>query len=201
MKWYERPWVAWDTETSGMNSEARVIELGIVTFERGVPVRRWSSLFNPPGLDWSHPDVVAATAVNKITREEVQGAPRFEDVLPQIMLEFTADVWVGHNQVFDARMLSYELQRAGTHLPEPEFRVCTLALARRQRRGAYGGNKLHEVAARFGVPLDGAHRAVADAEATGRILAKMVRDGHVPSEDDAMKRLCEPYAPGGNKKP
>ena len=194
MRWDETSWSVFDTETSGMQSSARILELGVVTFERGRVVRRWSSLFCPPDIDWQHPDVLKALSVNRLTREQLQGQPRFEDVLPQILVELSTDVWVAHNFSFDQRMLSYELQRLQMELPLPKFRICTLDISRKLNRIA--GNKLEEVARRFSVSLVGAHRAVADAEACGNILSAMVQGGYVPTDDVAMQRLCSEPAAG-----
>lgn len=188
MRWYEKSWAVFDTETTGMGRDARIIELGIVTFEGGRIVQRWSSLFNPPGTDWEHPDVVKALAVNGITREQLQDAPTFEAKLPELLVQFDASVWVAHNISFDSRMLLQEFNRCNAKYRAPEFRVCTLDLARKYHPAP--GNKLAEVASRFDVTLNGAHRAVADAEACGYILAAMVRGGHVPADDAAMQRLC-----------
>ena len=188
MKWYEQSWSVFDTETSGFKKTSRILELGVVTFERGVVVRRWSSLFCPLDMDWNDTDVQSAFKVNGLSREQLEGQPRFEDVLPQLLVELDAPVWVAHNITFDERMLVQELNRCSAKYRAPEFRICTLDLARKYHPAP--GNKLAEVAPRFGVELNGAHRAVADAEACGYILAAMVRGGHVPTDDAAMQRLC-----------
>ena len=193
MGWHERSWAVLDTETSGFKSTARILELGVVAFEMGRPVRRWSSLVCPPDLEWDHPDVVGAFKVNGLSKEKLQGAPRFEDVVHQLLVELDAAVWVAHNHAFDQRMLMQEFTRCQITPRVPDFRICTLDLARKFVNGATG-NKLEEVAARFGVPLTGAHRAVADAEACGNILAAMVRGGYVPTDDMAMQQLCKSLA-------
>lgn len=189
MQWYENSWAVFDTETTGFNSTARILELGIVTFERGHVVNRWSSLFNPPDVDWNHPDVASALKVNGIKREDLAHAPRFEDKIPELLVQLDADVWVAHNFKFDARMLRQELERSRMTARVPTFPICTLEIARRLMNGVKG-NTLADVAARFGVTPAGAHRAVADAETTGRVLVHMVRDGYVPTTNAEMQRLC-----------
>jgi DNA polymerase-3 subunit epsilon len=188
MRWFEQSWAAWDVESTGFKKSSRIIELGVVTFERGIAVRRWSSLFCPSDVDWNDQDVQGALKVNGITREQLQGQPTFQDMLPQLLVELDAPVWVSHNFSFDERMLLQEFNRCNAKYRAPEFRICTLDLARKYHPTP--GNKLAEVAPRFGVTLSGAHRAVADAEACGYILAAMVRGGHVPADDAAMQRLC-----------
>jgi DNA polymerase III epsilon subunit family exonuclease len=193
MSWHERSWSVFDTETTGFRSNARVVELGVVIFEMGRPVRRWSSLLCPPDLEWDSPDVLAAFKVNGLSREKLQGAPRFEDVVHQLLVEFDSDVWVAHNYSFDQRMLSQEFTRCKVSTRAPAFRICTLDLARKFVNYS-PGNKLEEVASRFGVTLSGAHRAVADAEACGQVLTAMVRGGYVPTDDMAMQQMCKSLA-------
>ena len=40
MKWYEQSWSVFDCETTGFRKSSRIIELGVVTFERGIAVYR-----------------------------------------------------------------------------------------------------------------------------------------------------------------
>jgi hypothetical protein len=164
-----------------------------VVFEGGEPVHEWSQLLCPEDVDWNSTDVQRALEVNRIDRRDLLGKPTFRDVLPDLVLELSQPVWVAHNADFDMRMLRQELQRLGQPLQEPELLICTKNLAAKLNTGS-GGNRLEEVATRYNVSIDLAHRAVADAKTCGRVLNAMLRHGGVPQEDNAMKELCKQAA-------
>lgn len=183
-------WAAFDTETSGVGTAARILEVGVVTFEGGQPVREWSQLICPPDVDWNDPKVQEALAVNKLTADLLHGRPTFEQILPDLLVELSHDVLVAHNADFDMRMIAQELQRLSRPALSPRLLICTLNLASHQR-GQVKGNKLGDVAARYNVPQNGAHRAVVDAATCGLVLTAMLRAGHVPGEDAAMSELTK----------
>lgn len=160
----------------------------MVVFEGGKPVHEWSQLLCPEDVDWENADVKKALEINRIDRKDLQGKPTFSQVLPDLLMEFSHNVWVAHNAAFDLRMLGQELQRLKRPLLVPSMLVCTLELARH-----FGGqgNKLSEVAARFKVGMEDAHRAAVDARTCGLILQAMLREGRVPGEDVAMTQLTK----------
>lgn len=183
-------WVAIDTETTGLDSRARVVEVAVVAFENGQPVHEWSQLLCPENVDWNDANVMKALEVNRIRRADLQGKPTFEQVLPDLLLELSQDVWVAHNAEFDLRMLNQEMQRLGRPALKPNMLVCTRNLAARLESGARG-NKLAEVAQRYSVRFEDAHRAAVDARTCGRILGEMVRRGQLPSDGRAMAEFCQ----------
>jgi DNA polymerase-3 subunit epsilon len=163
----------------------------VVVFEGGQPVHEWSQLLCPEGVDWNNADVHKALEINHIDRKDLTGRPTFSQVLPNLLMEFSHDVWAAHNASFDMRMLSQELQRLNRPALSPKMLVCTLDLAR-HIGGA--GNKLAEVAARYDVAMEDAHRAAVDARTCGLILGAMLRRGLVPREDAAMAALTKTVA-------
>lgn len=105
--------IAFDVETTGLNASSdRIIELGAVIFENGIPMKAFSSLVNP-GIA-----VPAATAINHITNAMVKNAPDEEIVYPEF-LEFLGDAVCGntimcaHNARFDFDFLGNTLSRLG----------------------------------------------------------------------------------------
>src|SRR5579862_3534909 len=153
-------YVSFDCETSGFRSDARVLEIGCVLFEHGEPVDTWSSLIRPVGINWESEDVVEALGVNGLRREQFDGQPTFTEIFPRLFSYLRlARVWVAHNARFDLRMLNQEFQRNhGTNFPivPQEGTLCTLTLERSLHPGVKG-NKLEEVAVRWGVVPDGSH--------------------------------------------
>jgi DNA polymerase III epsilon subunit-like protein len=178
--------VAIDTETSGFGPDARILEVAVVVFENGLPVHSFSRLICPPDLDWEKS--AEALSVNNLTKEALVGKPTFEETLPDLMVELAHPVWVAHNMPFDFQMLAQEWARLGRTLEPPPLLLCTCRLAAFLSPMAQG-NKLHQVAARYGVVQDGAHRAVVDAEVCGGIATSMVKQGKLPTDNDTMRMM------------
>lgn len=160
-----------------------------MTFEGGKVVREWSSLLCPEDVDWTHPDVMKALEVNRIAFGDLHGKPTFEQILPDLLVELTCPVLVAHNAEFDARMINGELKRLGRPALAPQLLVCTKNLAN-HLNGGQPGNKLAQVAERFGIVQEDAHRAAVDARVCGLVLAEMHRRALLPANDEAMTTLC-----------
>ena len=189
MNWLKN-YVAIDVETTGFGPLARVVELAAVTFLDGVPVNRWSTLLNVPDVDWSSSKVKEAMAVNGIAVADLADKPVFGQVFPQMLVELSVPVWVAHNAEFDVTQIRQEMRRLGKELLSPELVICTKHL------GAFVDpeapkNRLQDVVARYGVVQETTHRAEADAEACGLVLAAMARSGKLPDSDLDMKRLTQ----------
>jgi DNA polymerase-3 subunit epsilon len=185
VSWFDE-FVAWDTETTGFGADARILEIGAVVFANGEPVHEWSQLLCPEGVDWESKHVQEALAVNGIKREELAGKPRFNQILPDLLLEFEFATWVAHNSEFDERMLRQELVRAGVvpGVLGPKMPVCTKQLSSYLTNDK--GHRLQDVAPRYGVPYADAHRAVADARMCGQVLCAMYKSGKLPSDPAEM---------------
>ena len=164
-------YIAFDTETTGLNPENdRVVELGAVVFENGVPASSFQTYVNP-GIRIP-PEV---SALNHITNEMLQAAPAEKDIYPEL-LEFLGDaaagktVICGHVAAFDLSFLCRTLDRLGI---EAYFRFVDT----RQLAVQIPGLEHHSLAAvaeYFDVPHKNAHHAEEDALTSGRILQKMM---------------------------
>jgi len=184
-------WVALDTETTGFGPDARIVEIGVERFEHGQPVFSWSSLLYPPQVEWDSPRVMEALNVNGLSREELVGKPLFGQVYPELVDVMAGVVWVGHNIDFDLRMLVQECNNFGrTDLVQlPQVGFCTMCLAY-QFEPDLTNHKLGTVAERWRVPKNGvAHRASADARASGMILSEMYGEVLLPDDDQRMLTL------------
>jgi|HubBroStandDraft_1064217.scaffolds.fasta_scaffold245315_2 DNA polymerase III epsilon subunit-like protein len=183
MNWAER-FVSFDTETTGFDSKARIIELACVLFENGEPTETFETYLLPPDVDWNDKNVLSALEVNKINPKDLEGKPSFGEIFHHIYLAFNgAPVWVAHNAEFDLRMLDqeYGFYKGGAFPVKPEMAcLCTMSLSRSIHPDGKR-HRLEDTAARWGVAQDGAHRAASDAIACGRILSAMSK-GHLPSD-------------------
>jgi DNA polymerase III subunit epsilon len=86
--------------------------------------------------------------VHGLTRERLAGAPRFEQIAPELLGLLEGRILVAHNAAFDHQFLAAEAQRAGLKMPI-EGRLCTLALSRRLGL-AVADHKLGTLAAYWG---------------------------------------------------
>lgn len=168
----QNKYIAFDVETTGLNpSTDRIIELGAVIFENGVPIKSFSSLVNP-GI--SVPS--SATVVNHITNSMLKAAPDERSVYPDF-IDFLGDAVSGdtimcaHNARFDFDFLQNTLSRLG-YDAELKY-VDTLALSRRYIPGLVN-YKQCTIEAHFGLENSSSHRAATDAEMCGRILHQIL---------------------------
>lgn len=180
--------VAIDTETTGRDPEVdRAVEVACVFYRAGAVVERRSWLINP-----GRPIPKEASDVHGITDDAVKDAPGFATVAAELITLLTGAVPVAYNAEYDRKVLAAELSRAGL-APEvlpPALRrnvewIDPLIWARELHR-AEKSRALSEVAQRLGIPLENAHRATDDAEATLHVFTAFRRDPRVPKTYGAL---------------
>ena len=174
-----------DIETTGLNPvEDRIVELGAVLFENGIPVKKFSSLVNPNKFI-----SFEATRVNNISNEMIQNAPRENIIYPKLV-EFLEDSLSGetvicaHNARFDIGFLSNTLERLG-YSGNIKY-IDTLSLSRNLIYGLEN-YKQSTVADYFDIINEEAHRAVTDAETCGKILYRFL-DYEIKEKQTEKKR-------------
>ncbi len=144
-----------DVETTGFGKTDRVVEMAVVVLngETLEVVDEFDTLINPQRD-------IGATHVHDITPSMVQAAPTFEEVSSQLATILDGTVLVAHNLPFDTRFLRTEFSHTQLSL-DVGSGVCTLKLT---------GEKLDLACSRYGISLEGHHRALADARATAHIV-------------------------------
>ena len=164
--WYQRKLAVIDTETTGLNPDQgdRIVELGLICFDKGEVVDRWGTLIDP-----DCPLPADTTRITGIRPEDVAGQPLFRDVADTFLEKIAGHLLVAYNADFDRLFVVEELARAARALPDGAIWLDPLVFAKEIQRGQ-GNMKLGTVAKRLGVPLEEAHRATADAECAGWIL-------------------------------
>ena len=164
--WREMSFVSVDVETTGLDTEnCRVIEVGMVRFERGQVAERWGSLVNP-GV----PVPARVTEITSITDDMLVDQPTFRDIKWEVYGRMRDRIFVAFNADFDHGFLRAEMARAGLTLPDvPILDPLTWARALMPTQRRY---KLVALCDKFGITLENAHRAVDDAEAAGRVLLR-----------------------------
>jgi DNA polymerase III subunit epsilon len=182
------PLMAIDTETTGRDPEVdRAVEIACVLFQRGEIAARRSWLVNP-----GRPIPKESSDVHGIDDDAVRDAPPFAAIAAELIEVLAGAVPLAYNAEYDRKVLTAELARAGVasqSLP-PALRrnvewIDPLIWAREIQR-AEKSRALSEVAQRLGIPLEHAHRATDDAEATLHVFSAFRRDPRVPKTYGAL---------------
>lgn len=194
--WAEAPFVVIDFETTGLDPENdRVIEIGFALF-RGGQHERSENWLVQPGI----PIAPDSTAVHGITDEMVKDAPGFAEVWAMARPFLEGRLPVAYNHRFDSRFLWAELKRmgaptTGTEIPpaasDDGVWIDPFVWVREIYKNEKGFT-LTDTCARLGVPLDNAHRASHDAEATGKVLLAIA--AQMPQRYGELLRIQQRYA-------
>ncbi len=196
--WKRLPLVVIDFETTGLNPENdRVLEMGLVFFRDGKFEDRHNWLINP-GM----PVPKESSDVHGITDEQLADAPFFEQIFDEVLGHLKDRVPVAYNAPFDRKFLHAEAARLGygglTQLGDVPPALDTEAVWIdplvwvRELQKFEKGKKLTDVAARMNIPLDNAHRASGDAEATGHVLMALAKD--MPESYGELVRIQGRYS-------
>lgn len=166
----EDTYVVFDVETTGLSAVYdTIIELAAVKIRNGEIIDRFESFANPHHR-------LSATTINLtgITDDMVRNAPEVSEVL-QRFHEWTEDsVLVAHNASFDMGFLNVGYKKIGIgKAPNPV--IDTLELGRFLYPDMKN-HRLNTLAKKFDIELTQHHRAIYDAEATGYLLLRMLKD-------------------------
>ena len=186
----DRPLVFFDLETTGLNVVTdRIVQIAALRFEPGgAPAGRLNRLVDP-----GEPIPATATAVHGISDADVAGAPRFAEVVDEIETFFDGADIAGYNVArFDIPLLMEELARCGRDFGlAGRRRVDAQEIFFRMEPRTLAG------AVRFycGDDMTGAHDAMADTEATVRVLAGQLErygsEGAIPLAVEGLHAFCE----------
>ena len=157
-----------DFETTGMSPDqgARATEIGVALVEGGVIVDSFQGLMNAGA--WIPPFIEELTGISNAM---IRKAPPAAEVMREVAA-FVGDCpLVAHNASFDSKFWDAELMRIG--LRRQQDFACSMLLARRVFPGA-PSHKLGTLVRYAELPVTGQfHRALADAEMTAHLLARM----------------------------
>jgi len=177
-----------DTETTGLDTEVnRVVQFGTATFQNGALLRLKDTLINP-----CQPIPAEASDVHQIYDSDVKDAQTFGmlgDAVAQALSQADDTILCGYNALhYDVPLLNAEFQRHCYEFRIDPARVLDPLVWLQYYHRDWPSRRLINVATRFNVPLADAHRASADAEATGHVLYRLVEQGVVP--DDVEEALA-----------
>lgn len=164
-KWMDLPMAVVDVETTGFEPpDDRIIEVGIVRFEKGEKVDVYGQLVDP---ERDVPERV--TEITGISAEDLEGKPTFEEIADEVHEQLQGVGIVAYNLEFDKKFIKSELERFDYAWPDEAPTIDPLVLARQFFKGEKKKN-LGTVADLLDIPLEEAHRATHDAEVAGHIL-------------------------------
>ena len=158
-----------DTETTGLSaSRNNIIEIGIVVVKNLKISKKYHSMINP-----GRHIPANITMLTGITNEEIRDAPFFEDIANDIVEYLNDKILVAHNLTFDKSFLRKEFLSTENILPRVQ-ELCTVKLARKVFP-ELRSKSLGPVCRHLRIKNSKEHRALSDAEATSKILIKMIK--------------------------
>lgn len=182
---HDGSYVVFDLETTGFSPRYdEITEIGAVKIVEGRIVDRFSTFVNP-----NRPIPKKVVELTHITDDMVKDAERIEAVLPKFEAFIGDSILVAHNASFDSRFLEY--RRKG----EKKYPTIDTLLLSQCLDIQVKNFKLATLAKRFGISLQGAHRAVNDAEATAELfiyLQRMVQKKGIDTPE-TYNRLKHPH--------
>lgn len=146
-----------DCETTGLDPKAdRIIEVAATKFTFSQILETFQSLIDPE-CQISE----ASMAIHHITQNMVEGQPKIQDVLPQIVKLLDNYIVIGHGIQFDLNFLGESAKRCQVPASfESTPTIDTLRLARLY--GESPTNSLETLREHFNIEPEGAHRAMND---------------------------------------
>ncbi|MYW48737.1 3'-5' exonuclease [Streptomyces sp. SID161] len=186
MGWHRELLIGFDLETTGTDPrEARIVTGAVIEVRAGESLGRREWLADP-GVEIP----ADAVAVHGISSEHAAAEGRPADRVADAIAGVLVSYWmagvpvVAYNAAFDLTLLSAELRRYG--LPSladrlggarPAPVIDPYTIDRWVDRYRRGKRNLEAVCAEYGIVLDAAHNATADALAAAR-LASAIADRH-----------------------
>jgi DNA polymerase-3 subunit alpha (Gram-positive type) len=163
-------YVVFDVETTGLSAVYdTIIELAAVKIHDGEIIDRFESFANP-----NHRLSNTTTNLTGITDEDVQHAPEPTVVVKKFHEWIDDSILVAHNASFDMGFLNATYKRA--NISESTNPVIDTLELGRFLYPTMKNHRLNTLTKKFDIELTQHHRAIYDAEATGYLMLKMLKD-------------------------
>ena len=167
----DETYVVFDVETTGLSAVYdTIIELAAVKIRDGEIVDRFESFANP-----HHPLSATTIDLTGITDDMVRDAPNVDVVLRKFKEWIGDDILVAHNASFDMGFLNVGYKKLLGEEKAKNPVIDTLELGR-FLYPEMKNHRLNTLCKKFDIELTQHHRAIYDAEATGFLLIKMLKD-------------------------
>ncbi len=163
--------IIFDTETTGVNPDNgdRIIEIAAIELINDLPTDQYYHVLIDPERDIS----VEATQIHGFTIKDLQGKPKFRDIIDDFLEFIKGDPLVAHNAPFDFRFVNSELKRIDRPLISFERMVDTLQMARVQY--PFSPNSLDALCRRFSIDLSERtmHNALLDCKLLSEVYIQL----------------------------
>lgn len=173
--------IVFDTETTGIGNNARIIEIGALLIGDGnTPIYEYDQLIQP------HAKLSAGiTELTGITDADLADQPDAGFVIPQFLTAIRPLLLIGHNVSFDIRMLNIEGGLLGCREVSNDY-LDTMTISHRMFPNA-PSRSLQEVMRLLGINEIEEHRAISDARQTWQCFQQLKHMNHpvVLSDDEA----------------
>ncbi len=159
-----------DFETTGLypyNGD-RIVEVGIVRATHEKVLKKYESYINP-GI----PIPEAVSKINNITDDMVKEAPSIEKKIDEILEFIKNSVVVAHNLTFDISFLNFQLQKMNR--PKLDNWMLDTIKASKIVLPDLERYSLESVTKALKIRNRESHRALADAEATVKVLHSLIK--------------------------
>ena len=167
-----KTFVVFDLETTGLNSTPSsgnmdaIIEIGAYKIIDGVICESFSTFVNPKRK--LSDEIISLTG---ITEDMINGAPTYEEVMPDFFKFCHGNILVGHNAAnFDFKFIDYYCSRLGYMLERKIMDTIPLA----QELLFLPNYKLNTIADHFKISFNH-HRAIDDAYVTAKIFLELIK--------------------------
>lgn len=182
-------YVVIDVETTGNRPTAgdQIIEVGMTVIEKMKVVHTFSSLVYS---DRNIPLFIEQ--LTGIRSEDLQDAPSFEAIVPELLQALDGSCFVAHRADFDLQFINVALENAG-YAPFEGPVLDTVEMAR-MVYPTLDSYRLSAIAQHFSFGHNAPHRAGSDAHVTAEILIKM--EEKLRSLPKATVMKMEPFTAG-----
>ncbi len=177
-------WVTLDLETTGLNDDAEIVQIGVIASDGDV---LFDTLVKP---EQAIP--AGATRVHGIGDADVAEAPTFSEVHGALHEALRGKTVVAYNADFDRRILRQVCRHHQLVMPcSPQPWQCAMTWYAAfwgewdEHHESFTYQKLTEACAREGVEIEAAHSALGDCRATLGLIRAMA-GGMVSSPADVM---------------
>ncbi len=187
-RWLKQEPVYLDVETTGLEDEDEVIEVGLVDHTDQVLME---TLVQPV-----KPISDGAREVHGISNEAVGSAPSWDEVHDRFQEHVRDRLVIIYNEAFDVGMVNTSAGKHDCSVDGWEPTACAMRLYSRwcgdwdEHRGEYHFQKLQRAMEEFGIGTRQSHRAVDDARAARRVVRSIANyEGKFGFLDDILSLL------------
>lgn len=174
-----------DCESTGLDPKNdRIVEIAVAQFTFNEVLQQFESLIDPQR---EIPQV--SQDIHKISSEMLQGKPKIEEVLPELLKMIHGHILVGHGIGFDISLIAAEAARHNipTKIEKQPF-LDTLRMARLYGQSPI--NSLEKLREHFNIAPEGAHRAMNDVMVNIEVFKYLSRS--YKTTEELMQTLQKP---------